>query len=135
MKTLILALALTFVSQFALATPQTTEFNCKVAKVVDGGNFENEHDFTFADYPHIAYSSNTPDGKTLIVGALSFSEKDESQSSEITEENLENMSFVSAVPEESGQIFFLVVTGAKGRFLYHSQELEAPVEVAQLTCE
>lgn len=133
MKTLIFAIALSF-SQIALAS-QTTVFNCKVAKVVDGGNFENEHDFLFADYPHVAYSSNTPHGKALIVGALSFSEKDSDQPSEFTEQNVENMSFVGAVPQDSGQTFVLVVTGAKGRLVYHSKELEAAVEVAELICE
>ncbi len=122
------------VSQFALATPPALQFNCTVSKVVDNGDFENEHDFSFEDYPNVSYMSITPDGKNLTVGALSFSEKDSSQPSVITEESESYTSIIVAEPEDSGQIFSIAVRESAGMLYYYSEENNAPREVAELSC-
>lgn len=136
MLKLAILLAVTFVvSSAAIATPPALQFNCKVSKVIDDGLFENEHDFTFADYPYVTYMSITPNGKTLTVGALSFSETDSIQSSVITEETEQRMTIIVAEPEESGQIFSLAVSENSGMLYYYSEEANAPREVAELTCD
>ena len=135
MKTLIFTLLLFLFSSLALAETSNSQLACKVSKVLDDGDFENEHDFTFEDYPNVVYERGTPDGKTLIVGAFSFSENDSAQPSVITEESDSRTTIVVAEPDESGQIFSIAVIESQGKLYYYSEENNGTREVAELICE
>lgn len=136
LKLLVIFVAAMTLSSVALALPPVLKFECRIAKVVDGGAFENINDFSFKDYPHVAYDGNSDsiEGKALLVGALKFTEKDEDQPSIITEESEYRKSIIIAEPEDSGQIFSIEVDDTGYGLLHYADETRFPSAVAELIC-
>ena len=120
-----------FFSQFAFAAP--TSVQCFVSQVLDGGDFENVNDFSFEDYPNIAFEASTPEGQNLIVGAFSFSEKDSYSPAQITIEKLSNGYAIHAQPQDSKEIYTLVVLGDTGFLDFNDNGTKT--HVARLACQ
>jgi hypothetical protein len=71
MRSVLLSLLLAVLPSGFLLAAEPLKIQCKVEKVFDGGEYENENDFTFGEYPYL----HTNDGKgrlTLLIGAMEY---------------------------------------------------------------
>jgi hypothetical protein len=126
MKTLLILLGIT------LSLAANAGFNCKVAKVLDQGNFEKIYEFDFNDNRAVTLDNSTSETH-LAIGVLYFNSTDTAL------QVRGSRSFVTAVATpEGGETFRVTVLKRgtnKGRgFFYYTNATQAETRVAQLKC-
>lgn len=130
MKWIIVALSFASLSAHAA-------FTCTVDEVLDGGSFENENDFTFADYPYVTYAPTSEYGRTLAVGALICEETSPYQTCAFTIRESENRIGVSAKADEDPRVQMVTVfwqNSKTGVGLFSVYEKGNSTDIAILNC-
>ncbi|RYZ75185.1 MAG: hypothetical protein EOP05_08470 [Proteobacteria bacterium] len=125
-------LGLALFTQPALALPSLTE--CVVSDVKDGGDFENENDFLFADYKFVTVDLRNHADKKVSIGALEFSEQDSLTTSAIKVIEAGGSASIDIVPEESGDRFYVRIDFRKRTGEIQREVRGSWIPVATLTC-
>jgi hypothetical protein len=47
--------------------------HCRIEKVLDGGNYELKHKFSFSQYPYLAYANDGKGRLSLLLGGIEYS--------------------------------------------------------------
>ena len=77
MRSVLLALLFVVLPTGFLVAAEPLKIQCKVEKVLDGGEYENVNDFTFEEYPYLQYSNDGKGRMSLLLGAMEYSTDNE----------------------------------------------------------
>ncbi|HMN67333.1 MAG TPA: hypothetical protein PKC28_02230 [Bdellovibrionales bacterium] len=119
MKWIIVALSFASLSAHAA-------FTCTVDEVLDGGSFENENDFTFADYPYVTYAPTSEYEETSPYQTCAFTIRES-----------ENRIGVSAKADEDPRVQMVTVfwqNSKTGVGLFSVYEKGNSTDIAILNC-
>jgi hypothetical protein len=73
MRLVLLALLFVVLPTGFLLAAEPFTVQCKVEEILDGGDYENENDFTFDEYPNLIYSNDGQGRLSLLLGAMEYS--------------------------------------------------------------
>jgi hypothetical protein len=73
MRSVFFILLLAVLPSGLLLAAEPFAIQCKVETVFDGGEYENENDFTFEEYPYLQYTNDGKGRLSLLIGAMEYS--------------------------------------------------------------
>ena len=115
----------------AAASESITE--CVVSAVKDGGAFENEYDFTFAQSPFLEVDLNSQaNSKSVTIGALSYAE---SEGATIRSIYAYGTTAIDIAPAESDERFHITLKSREQTGEFQRLIDGAWVAVAALDCK